>query len=84
MTFGVSKENHAMKNSIDESKCPLCGEVNLCAMVAAEIAGKKAETCWCIGADFTPDIIAGVPEQAKGKSCICQRCVTKLALVKEV
>jgi len=54
----------------DESKCPLCGRANECAVAA----GRSPETCWCMTAAIEPDTIASIPAEAQGKICICAQC----------
>lgn len=53
---------------MNSSLCPLCGSENLCGMALA--SGK----CWCEDVNFTPELLARVPETARDKACICQRC----------
>ncbi|MDP3501668.1 MAG: cysteine-rich CWC family protein [Myxococcales bacterium] len=54
--------------------CPLCGEPNSCGMAAGE------QACWCFAVTMDPDALARIPEAAKGKACVCQRCGVKAAL----
>ena len=54
----------------DATRCPLCGSANECAIAA----GKSAETCWCMTATIAPSVLASIPEEARGKVCVCQRC----------
>jgi hypothetical protein len=61
-------------DSIDPTRCPICGEPNVCAMEKANATGIKAERCWCMDAVFTPEVMDQVPEAAKGKACICAKC----------
>jgi hypothetical protein len=39
-----------MDKVIDPSKCPICGEPNLCAQEIAKATGKSPERCWCMTA----------------------------------
>jgi hypothetical protein len=71
-----------MNIKIDESKCPLCSEVNLCAEVAKKAGADNAEPCWCHDVDFPPKVLDAVPIDAKRKACICQQCIAKLTLAK--
>lgn len=50
------------------SRCPLCGDDNLCAMEAG------GGSCWCRGVKFTPALLARVPAEARDKVCICRKC----------
>ncbi len=56
--------------SPDETVCPICGAANECAIAA----GRSAESCWCMTAEISPDVLATIPEEAQGKVCICARC----------
>lgn len=51
-------------------RCPLCGQANQCAIMA----GQAPESCWCMQAPVSPLALARLPEQARGKACICPRC----------
>ncbi|MGZ8993995.1 MAG: cysteine-rich CWC family protein [Burkholderiaceae bacterium] len=61
-----------MSAASSASSCPLCGEPNQCAMASA---GAEALPCWCTRAAFSAALLASVPPSAKGRFCICQRCV---------
>lgn len=64
-------------NDIDAGRCPLCGEPNLCAMEQARLTGQPTcGPCWCTQATFAASLLAQVPEQARGKACICARCAS--------
>jgi len=54
----------------DTTKCPLCGEVNECAVAV----GRSPETCWCMTATIDADTLASIPEEAQGRVCICAKC----------
>ena len=64
-----------MENVRNPSKCSMCGELNQCAQEIAEATGKPPETCWCMGAIFSSELLDRVPEEAKNKACICETCV---------
>lgn len=51
--------------------CPLCGRENRCASVL----GTDPHSCWCMTAKVPKELIDMVPEEKKGNSCICQKCV---------
>lgn len=53
----------------DQDCCPLCGESNRCASARGE-----AEECWCMNVKIPKEVLQRVPDQLKGKSCICQTC----------
>jgi hypothetical protein len=50
------------------TRCPLCGNANDCGAAA----GKG--DCWCWSAVIPDEAIARVPEDLRGKICVCQRC----------
>ena len=64
-------------DAIDPAICPLCGNTNMCAMEVAKATGKPLERCWCVEAVFTPEVLKALPENAKGKACICAECSSK-------
>ena len=63
-----------MTKVIDPSKCPICGEPNQCAQEIAKVTGKPPKTCWCMTATFSSELLDRVPEEAKNKACICEKC----------
>ncbi|NOQ85173.1 MAG: hypothetical protein GQ551_14290 [Myxococcales bacterium] len=54
----------------DTTKCPLCGDVNECAVAS----GRDPESCWCMTATMSASALAAIPIEAQGKVCICARC----------
>jgi hypothetical protein len=56
-------------------RCPLCGGPNDCGMAAG-----KSE-CWCFEAKISAEALAQVPEEAKGKVCVCRKCAKERALI---
>lgn len=54
------------------TRCPLCGEPNRCAVAN----GEAHESCWCMQVSFVPDALDALPEGARDRYCICQRCAT--------
>jgi hypothetical protein len=49
-------------------RCPLCGGPNECGGAAG-----KSE-CWCANVQISPEALEKVPEEAKGKVCVCRKC----------
>ncbi|MFA5522980.1 MAG: cysteine-rich CWC family protein [Tissierellales bacterium] len=49
--------------------CPLCGQDNNCQ----HGLGK----CWCETVIFPKHILNMIPEDKKGKACICKLCLEK-------
>jgi hypothetical protein len=56
--------------AIDDTRCPICGGDNECAMAK----GEPASRCWCQDAEISDELMERVPEEARGKACICPRC----------
>jgi predicted Fe-S protein YdhL (DUF1289 family) len=48
--------------------CPLCGGDNDCGAAAGR------DTCWCHATTIAPNVLAGVPQQARGRVCVCAAC----------
>jgi len=60
----VEKESHRI--------CPICGEDNNCQH------GKDGqERCWCMEVSFPKHILDMIPDDKKGKACICLSCLKK-------
>ncbi len=49
--------------------CPLCGGDNGCK--------SGSENCWCYYTDIPDGIFKLIPEEKRGKACICLECVEK-------
>lgn len=62
---------------IEKSKCPLCGKLNHCGMEIERDTGVNAGPCWCVGLDFSVDLLATLPQEARGTACICEACASK-------
>ncbi|QMV41188.1 cysteine-rich CWC family protein [Cohnella cholangitidis] len=58
---------------INAARCPLCGEDNRCG----NLAGLPHGACWCSRIDFPRDILKRIPDERRGKACVCQSCVEK-------
>lgn len=52
-------------------KCPLCGEGNSCAALLEE----NPRDCWCFHAAIPKELLARIPDEERGKSCVCESCV---------
>jgi len=59
--------------SIDPSRCPLCGRPNDCQLCTA---GVSKGPCWCWRLKFPDALLARVPAESRNKACICCDCVT--------
>ncbi len=53
----------------EEKVCPICGKDNNCQH------GK--EKCWCTKVKVPKHVLDLVPEDKKGKACICKSCIEK-------
>jgi len=49
-------------------RCPICGGPNDCGVAAG-----KSE-CWCANVKISVEALEKVPEEAKGKVCVCRKC----------
>lgn len=61
---------------VNPGACPLCGQTNQCAMQLERASGVKQPPCWCTQASFSPELLARIPEPARGKACICAACAS--------
>ncbi|WP_353133525.1 cysteine-rich CWC family protein [Limnohabitans sp.] len=64
-------------NDIDPGFCPICQSPNACAMEKARATGLALEPCWCVDAEFAPEVLALLPTAARGKACICAKCASQ-------
>jgi len=51
-----------------EKVCPLCGKDNNC---------QHNKDCWCHAVTVPDYIIEMIPEDKRGKACICKSCIDK-------
>jgi Cysteine-rich CWC len=63
----------------DPRRCPVCGEPNRCAMEQQRRTGQAQPPCWCTQARFTPELLARVPDAARGQACVCAACAAAAA-----
>jgi hypothetical protein len=63
--------------SADPRHCPLCGEDNRCAMEMEKLTGQPQAPCWCVSQTFSAELLARLPDQARGRACICGRCLAE-------
>ncbi len=56
------------------SICPLCTQSNACLSASTK---NTKQACWCANPElkFPKALLDKVPEESKGKACICQACV---------
>ncbi len=55
----------------------MCGQPNQCAMETERATGEKQPPCWCTQVDFSADLLARVPDDAKRLACICPECARR-------
>lgn len=58
-----------VKEIVDKKTCPLCGQDNNCQ--------HGQENCWCVTVKFPQHVIDMIPEDKKGKACVCKSCLEK-------
>lgn len=58
-----------MNLSLEERTCPLCGNDNNCQHVQND--------CWCNNVVVPKHIMDMIPDDKKGKACVCKSCVEK-------
>ena len=60
-------------STVDPLLCPLCQQKNHCGNLGAVDAEKA---CWCNNPDiqFPTALLKKVPQDKKGKACICKSC----------
>lgn len=63
----------------DPTRCPLCGGPNACALAAPREPGAEAPPCWCRAERFPAELLARVPEPARGRACLCRACLARAA-----
>jgi hypothetical protein len=64
-----------MTKNLNAGHCPLCQQNNCC-----DVASPQG--CWCTREKVPNALIQQVPDEKKGKSCICQACIKKFNLAK--
>lgn len=60
--------------AVNPGLCPLCGQVNQCAMEVERATGVKQPPCWCTEASFDAVLLSSLPAQARDIACICAAC----------
>ena len=60
-----------MAEPVDTARCPLCGGPNGCALAGGATDGRP---CWCATIEIPAELVARVPEAARGVACVCARC----------
>jgi hypothetical protein len=65
-----------MNTPATANKCPLCGQINQCAMEIELKIGVKQAPCWCTAVKFDANLLARVPAEKRNLACICAACAT--------
>lgn len=60
--------NEVMIRYLEIRTCPLCGKNNDC---------RHSKECWCHSVTIPKSLTEMIPEDKKGKVCICKSCVDK-------
>ncbi len=63
--------------TFEPNACPLCGQPNQCAMEVERTTGIPQGPCWCNQATFSQTLLDKVPDEARGKACVCAACTKK-------
>lgn len=63
-----------MIDSINEGKCPICGNNNECQNIVESTINQKP--CWCENTEyaFPVDLFTRIDTKFKDKACICKAC----------
>lgn len=62
-------------DSIDESRCPLCGGDNVCG----HLAGQEPGTCWCSRTRIPQAALERIPPSKRRQACVCRACAETAA-----
>ncbi|PCI43688.1 MAG: hypothetical protein COB51_11225 [Moraxellaceae bacterium] len=57
-----------MSESTSDKICPFCKQDNRCGV-------QMSSGCWCEALEIPAALIELLPENSRGKSCICLACV---------
>lgn len=60
--------NMVLKKYLDIRTCPLCGGDNGC---------RHNKECWCHSVTIPKELLDRVPDDKKGRTCVCKSCVDK-------
>lgn len=56
---------------IEKGKCPICGNMNQCAITL----GEEPSTCWCMTTPVPKGLLHHIPNEYRNISCVCKNCV---------
>ncbi len=63
--------------AIDATRCPLCREVNQCAMEIEKACGIPQAACWCTKSKIDSALLNQIPLESRGLACICASCASR-------
>lgn len=69
----INKHKGESKMEINKSICPLCGKHNNCGYENV----LTHNGCWCEKIEVPKELREMIPENLRGKACICKECVIK-------
>jgi hypothetical protein len=64
-----------MSDTLDPSRCPLCGQRNHCRQASPDTSDAA---CWCFAARIDPQALRRVPPEQLDRACLCPRCAQNL------
>lgn len=64
----------------EPERCPVCGQINDCAIEA----GLPGEECWCFQTSVSATALERIPEDLRGKACLCPRCAAGVLPEEEI
>lgn len=75
MTPPIPQDPHGpMACGIHPAKCPLCGQSNNCQQASCDV---YKGLCWCEKVTFPDELVGRLPEEARGRACVCRACVVE-------
>lgn len=63
--------------SVDDTRCPLCGGPNHCRLCTTE---EWKGPCWCAKEEIPEGLLAQVPLELRNRACICHGCIASYRL----
>ncbi|MCR9245351.1 MAG: cysteine-rich CWC family protein [bacterium] len=61
----------------DPTRCPLCDQPNACRLACGSSSTPAGGECWCASVEIAPNVLAKIPEPARGLACICADCARR-------
>lgn len=59
-----------MREPINPSRCPLCGQPNQCA----ECEPGAEQPCWCVSLTIPASTLDRIPDALRNRACLCPLC----------